>query len=234
MIEAITFDFWNTLYKYPGDKVLHNIRINGFTQVLQSAGFKFEEQAVLDAFRFAWQHANRQQRAYGIELTPRGHMTLILQKLNSTVSEDIWNKAYHYYAETLLEYPPQLFNDVVETLRLLSSRYKMAVICNTGFNPGRVLRKLMRQDGIIDFFEYLTFSDEVDCAKPNPRIFDFTLEKINIPAINAAHIGDDMLTDVVGAKRAGMTAIWLAPDSDWKVPEADYHLRSLKELVDLW
>ena len=234
VMEAITFDFWNTLYKTNQKSVLHDIRINGLMRVLQSAGLDVGTGEVFEVFKKVWLHAFTRQRAYGEEVPPARQLELILEKFDITLSEELKQNAYYYYAETLLEYPPEMNTDVKETLPLLYNRYKLAVICNTGLSPGYVLRKLMKKDGIIDFFEYLTFSDELGIAKPNPGIFEFTLEKMNIESHQAAHIGDDMITDVVGAKKAGMTAIWLAPAKDWKIPEADYHLRTVKELLNLW
>ena len=96
------------------------------------------------------------------------------------------------------------------------------------------MRQLMERDGIIGWFDQLTFSNEVGCSKPNRGIFQHTLDRIGVSSYEAAHIGDDKLTDIVGAKIAGMTAIWLAPGEDWKIPEADYHLHTIRELLGLW
>jgi len=234
LIKAITFDFWNTLYLTPPNRTLHDIRINGVTRVLQNAGYELSQEEVSEVFLQVWAHVYREQRAYGREFSPPQQLRQILQRMNVNISSSIWEEAYYYYSGTLLEYPPRINTDVIETLPRLKERYKLAVICNTGISPGSVLRKLMERDGIIGCFEHLTFSDEVDCAKPNRRIFEYTLEKLGVPGIEAAHIGDDKLTDIVGAKMAGMTAVWLAPGQNWKVPEADYHLQTVKELLDLW
>lgn len=232
-MEAITFDFWNTLYKTSKD-ALHSVRINGLVQVLQSAGYKTSGREVFSAFKKIWYQVYPRQRAYGEEVPPPQQLDLIFKELDANLNEAQWKKAYYYYAETLLEYPPQLNTDVKETLPLLRGRFKLAVICNTGLSPGSVLRRVMQRDGIIEYFDHLTFSDEVGYAKPYSGIFEQTLKKIATENFRAAHIGDDMITDIIGAKKAGMTAVWLAPDSDWKVPEADYHLQSVKGLLNLW
>lgn len=234
MIKAITFDFWNTLYITPRDKVLQNIRINGLLQVFDQAGHGFSYEEIYTVFVEIFKYVQRLQRSYGQEFPPEKQLEMILQRLNVPYSAEVWEQAWYYYCETLLEYPPRLNDNVRETLPLLTERYKLAVICNTGISPGAVLRKLMERDGITGCFEHLTFSNEVGCSKPNRRIFDYTLEKLGVSGHEAAHIGDDKLTDIVGAKIAGMTAVWLAPGQDWKVPEADYHLQTVKELLDLW
>ncbi len=71
-------------------------------------------------------------------------------------------------------------------------------------------------------------------SKPNAAIFKYTLENIKITSQQAAHIGDDENTDVAGAKAAGMTAVWLAPDKTYMVPEADYHVQSVRELLNIF
>lgn len=50
-----------------------------------------------------------------------------------------------------------------------------------------------------------------DKFKPNPRVFHMALEKFKVPAVQAIMIGDQLLTDVWGANRAGIDAIWIKP-----------------------
>lgn len=234
MIKAITFDFWNTLYKTPQGTVLQNIRLDGLTRVMKTVNNMITRERVFAVFMEVWKHVQKQQRSRGLEFTPDQQLDMLLRRMDIDYNLEIWDKAYYYYAETLLEYPPQPNDSVLETLPLLAARYKLGLICNTGISPGTVLRQLMERDGIIGWFDQLTFSNEVGCSKPNRGIFQHTLDRIGVSSYEAAHIGDDKLTDIVGAKIAGMTAIWLAPGEDWKIPEADYHLHTIRELLGLW
>lgn len=150
-------------------------------------------------------------------------------------NSDIEEAAYRSYTRTLLDLPPVINEGVLETLPVLADKYKLAVICNTGATPGAILRELIKKDGLYDYFGVLVFSDEVGFAKPSTRIFNYALEHLGIanPA-DAAHIGDDAITDVIGAKKTGMKAVWLAPGELWAVPEADYHVQNVNELINLF
>ena len=123
---------------------------------------------------------------------------------------------------------------MAETLPRLSEKYKLAVICNTGISPGKILREIMQADDIFRWFECLTFSDEVKWAKPNVKIFNYTLENLHVKNHEAAHIGDDIKTDVSGAKLAGMKAIWLASQPLECLTDCDYQVNSIAELVTLF
>jgi len=234
LIRAITFDFWNTLYKGPADRRVFDKRIKAVTQLLQQAGYDLSSEVVGVAFKAAWQKADRMQLEQYFDPTPRGQIEFALQDLQLQVDEHIKDELYQAYTSKLLEIPPDMNDGVAETLPLLAEKHRLAVICNTGVTPGVILRQLMKKDKIFDYFQFLVFSDEVAWAKPNAAIFKYTLENIQMTSQQAAHIGDNEHTDVAGAKAAGMTTVWLAPDKTYTVPEADYHVQSVRELLNLF
>jgi 2-haloacid dehalogenase len=66
---------------------------------------------------------------------------------------------------------------------------------------------LMRsQYPFFGWFEQIILSGEVRLTKPDPRIFDLTVERIGRPAGECVLI-DDSLTNVEAARRAGMQAL---------------------------
>ncbi|SHG51576.1 putative hydrolase of the HAD superfamily [Thermosyntropha lipolytica DSM 11003] len=233
MFKAVTFDFWNTLYKPPAVKEAGRQRINLFHNYLLSLGINVERREVKEGFLKAWDVAHKKQREEGLDITPKGHLHIILEHLKIKLTPEEEKKAYTIYTETLLDYPPVLNDDVKEVLPLLKARYKLAVICNTGITPGKNLRQLMKKDAILDFFDFLVFSDEVGFAKPSDRIFNFTLKNLGVENKQAAHVGDDILTDMWGAKNAGMTTVWLAPEGEEKFSYVDYHILRLGELTTI-
>ncbi len=234
MIEAITFDFWNTLFKPPPHEQVSARRTRDFRNVLEEEGFTISLDDITSAFKKNWEEVFYYQRAYGRDIGPRGQLTNILKKLGIVPEVEGLEKLYKTYTGTISKIPPELNNGVAETLPVLSEKYKLAVICNTGIAPGTLLREVMRDKGIFNFFEILVFSDEVEFAKPSTKIFKYTLEHLGIKNSAAAHIGDDAITDVIGAKMAGMKAIWLAPGANWAVPEADYHVQNVRELISIF
>ncbi len=233
MIETITFDFWNTLYKPPTKEIVDNTISNMYI-LLREANYEVSQAGVKDAFWRAWQKAYEGQRESGLEIGPLGQVQELLKILDINLDEPLFAKFYRAFTDTLLDYPPPLNDHVAETLPVLSKRFKLAVICNTGITPGKGLRKLMAEDDILKYFTVLTFSDELGVAKPKKTIFNHTLNLLKSPSNEAAHIGDDATTDIWGAKNAGMTTIWLAPHVEYAVVEADFHIRSVKALLTLF
>jgi putative hydrolase of the HAD superfamily len=234
LLKAITFDFWDTLYKVPEGMIISGQRVAAFNQIISTMGCKVEDEAVREAFQDSWQYAHEFQVDYGMDITPTGHVDFILGQLQLKLKPEDREQVYKVYTSVLADFPPQLNEGVRETLPLLAQKYKLAVICNTGVTPGLALREIMKLDDIYHFFNVLVFSDEVRWVKPNVKIFNYALQHLEVNNTEAAHIGDDINTDVLGAKKAGMTAIWLAPEALKKTSCCDYHVRSVKELLTLF
>jgi putative hydrolase of the HAD superfamily len=71
-------------------------------------------------------------------------------------------------------------------------------------------------------------------AKPDARIFSELLRAAGVPAGEVMHIGDDPLTDVSGAARAGLQAVWLNRDArDWPA-ELEPPARTISTLAELY
>lgn len=116
-----------------------------------------------------------------------------------------------------------------------------ALICDTGFTPGRHARRFLDQHGLK--LDHYFFSDEVGIPKPYPPIFEAALRATGAPAAGAVHIGDLRRTDIAGARNAGMATIrfrgvhddaW--DPSDTSGEEADAvldHWADLPELLGL-
>ena len=102
---------------------------------------------------------------------------------------------------------PDVVEEVPAVLAELSTKYRLAVISDTGITPGRVLRQILQTDGLLDYFTQLTFSDEVGYSKPHPNSFLRTLEKLQASPASAVHVGDLLRTDIVGAKSVGMRGV---------------------------
>ena len=117
-------------------------------------------------------------------------------------------------------------------LPLLAERYRLAVVCDTGYSPGRVLREVLERNGMLAYFEYLYFSNEHGMSKPDVRVFRHTLAALDVRAPEAAHVGDIQRTDIAGAQAAGMAAVHFigANNDDAGHSTADLIVRHFDEL----
>ncbi|MCL2646482.1 MAG: HAD family hydrolase [Phycisphaerales bacterium] len=84
---------------------------------------------------------------------------------------------------------------------------KLAIVSNT-LVPPECLDAHLAREGLLEFFPVRIYSSMVRYRKPHPRIFQLALEQVGVPANRALFIGDLLIADIAGAKRAGMRTIW--------------------------
>ena len=70
----------------------------------------------------------------------------------------------------------------------------------------------LRTCGLDEFVDALVVSEEAGSSKPDPAIFRLALDRLHATAEDAVMIGDSWAADVVGARAAGIRAIWFNPD----------------------
>jgi putative hydrolase of the HAD superfamily len=93
------------------------------------------------------------------------------------------------------------------------------------------LAELLERTGLVAFFDAAVDSHDVGVEKPDPRIFEIALARVDGRPERAIHVGDMYHVDVVGARAAGLVPVLLDP-LDLQ-PEADCErVRSLSELAD--
>ncbi|NJN80878.1 MAG: HAD family hydrolase [Caldilineaceae bacterium] len=102
---------------------------------------------------------------------------------------------------------PDFAPGVHNTLQLLAEEYPLAIISDTIHTQGRGLRHLLAQQGLLQYFSYFIFSDEVGASKPSPQVFYHASVGLGIPPTRIAHIGDRESNDVDGPLAVGMRAV---------------------------
>jgi len=100
----------------------------------------------------------------------------------------------------------------------VEARLRDAGVCQVG--PGRGVE----MDVIID-------SGAAGVRKPDPRIFRMTLEAIGVDASDAVHVGDSLITDVGGARAAGIRPLHLDPFRLCPYREDHEHLETLRGVL---
>jgi putative hydrolase of the HAD superfamily len=116
---------------------------------------------------------------------------------------------------------------VLEHLRdLAATGVAIAVVSNADGLVEETLRRCgIPVDLVID-------STIVGYAKPEPEIFGFALDKLNIAPSDAMHVGDMASADVDGAHAAGLRSLHLDPFGDCPYPAGHHeHVRSLADVV---
>ena len=230
-LQAVTFDFWGTLYQARFDGTSREPRTEILQRYLARQGYEIPRERLRAALDESFQRANdiwlSEQRTAD---TPE-RVGWILKALGVTLSRDTLTALTKELEEVSLTERITLVPGVAETLHELANSYTLGLISDTGMTPGRVLRRLMARDGILDLFKHCTFSDETGRAKPHPRQFLDTLSQLGVSPEEAVHVGDLTATDIVGARSVGMRAVLFTGVTQGQDPsQADAVIASFEEL----
>ncbi|MGQ0793639.1 MAG: HAD family hydrolase [Deltaproteobacteria bacterium] len=88
---------------------------------------------------------------------------------------------------------------------LKGSGFRLGIISN---NDGRTHEKCDEVE-IRKYFDVILDSTNVGLTKPDARIFQYALDKLNLAADDAVHVGDLYGSDAMGGRNAGLEVIWL-------------------------
>jgi putative hydrolase of the HAD superfamily len=109
-----------------------------------------------------------------------------------------------------------LFDDSLSALQRLSARWPLLALSNGNADVHRI--------GIGAYFCGSISARDVGVAKPDPRIFQAAVAKLQVPCESVLHVGDDESMDVLGALQVGMQTAWVnRSDKVWSFeqqPEA--------------
>lgn len=134
--------------------------------------------------------------------------------------------------QTLTTFPPPLLPGAGEGIRALASRYKLAIVSDTGFASGRAQDRLLEQDGLLEHFTATIYSMDVGHSKPRPEPFQKALEALGADPHEAIHVGDIERTDIAGALAVGMRAIRIDVIRPGGSSDAEYVATSYDALVE--
>ena len=121
-----------------------------------------------------------------------------------------------------------LYDDARPALERLHGRFRLFAVSNGNADLAAI--------GLAGYFERALAARDAGVLKPDPRIFALLLRQAGIDAARALHVGDDAVADVEGARRAGVTPVWLNRSGDcWPVAASPPPLtiRTLLELAEL-
>jgi len=213
-LRAITFDLWGTLIhdQDPPEKIAKRRAI--ILGALAEAGHPFELEEYRAGIRAANRIAKDRIERERVDIGPEQRWNLVTHELGIRDGEVPFERIAPAYVDVTVEFLPPLLPDVAETLAALHGQVKIGLICNTGFTGGDPLRRVLDIHGIAPYFDVLTFSNEFGYLKPDPRIFQYTLERLGVNASESLHVGDLEDADVAGARAVGMYAARYAPDGD--------------------
>lgn len=126
-----------------------------------------------------------------------------------------------------------ILNGAIEILEELYGKVKLALITNglLKVQEGRI-----RKSHIAKYFEAIVISEEAGVAKPNPKIFEYTLKELgHINKDKVLMVGDSLNSDIKGGINFGIDTCWFNPkgvENNLGL-KPTYEIKELNELINL-
>ena len=123
----------------------------------------------------------------------------------------------------------ELYPDALPLLEQLHRRHPLVALTNGNADVHRL--------AMGHYFVAAFSAVQVGAAKPSRPMFEAAARGAGVPMERIIHVGDDPVTDVTGAARHGLRAVWLnRSGAPWPedVPRVDFEeIRTLDPLPDL-
>jgi len=177
-LRAVTFDCWRTLLVERDWSVAHGLRVDALVEAAKRSGRESDRAELSGVFDAAWnRHIARwtsgvASGAAEIARDALGILGLSEESAGFVALVTSWEEASHSGAVEAVE------GTHAHLAFLSRAGVRLGVICDTGLTPGRVVRRLLHDAGLLTYFDVCVFSDEVGVPKPDPRIFHTALEAL--------------------------------------------------------
>lgn len=120
-----------------------------------------------------------------------------------------------------------LMPGALETIDYLSKNYSLTVVTN-GFDE---IQNIKLTSGKLDhYFDHIITSQKAGHRKPAREIFDYALKMNGADCFDAIMVGDNLVTDIGGARNASIDAVLFNPDQLNHGVEVHHEIANLEEL----
>ncbi|MGI9544689.1 MAG: YjjG family noncanonical pyrimidine nucleotidase [Cyclobacteriaceae bacterium] len=139
----------------------------------------------------------------------------------------------HQLSSDYLEQAPlktHVFPHTYELLAYLKSKYTLSIITN-GFDD--VQHTKIQSARLGEYFTEIVTSERAGCLKPDRNIFDFTCQKLDTSSKDCIMVGDNLETDIAGAKNADIDQVFFNPSRYQHETQVTFEVVHLQELEEI-
>ncbi len=208
MIKAIIFDCWNTLF-------YDSVNPHPFVECSKLIGKDMadynylkilEKSFMLEKFDDTEKSINNFLNALDMKISPEKYKLLVefINKLKGA------KKAYP---------------EVLPILEDLRKKYSLGLLSNA-YNIG--FEKLNKTFNLNQYFKVILTSYETKLLKPNSKLFQLMLQKLNVTKDEVIMVGDSLHDDVLAAENFGIKGILI--DRNNSYPDYINRIDSLTEI----
>ena len=233
---VISIDLWGTVFDY-NSEVSVSVRRRELVRHYAAERGVTDEDRIDEAFFSATEHFKETYETKAVTLTPRERLTYQLEQVGIEAGGGGFVQLVDNVQNEIIENPPPLAPNIHDGLKILAARFPLVLVSDTGFSPGKVIRKIFQDYDLAQFFTDYSFSDENGRSKPDPFAFTSVLERVGAAPSEFVHIGDTEWSDIKGARNLGGCAcLYVGLNDRWlNGTEADFILHdwaNVSELLD--
>jgi 2-haloacid dehalogenase len=189
--EILTFDCYGTLINWEAGilAALHRI--------LSAHGKQIDDATLLKLYGDFEQHSEQ------------GKFRPYREVLESVVRQFAAELKFTPTAEGISSLPDSLstwkpWPDTVAALRLLKTRFRLAILSNVDDDLFAQTRPQLE----VDFDEVVT-AQQAQAYKPSLKHFELALSRIKAPAHRVLHVAQSIYHDVIPAQALGLATVWV-------------------------
>jgi len=221
MIDTVLFDFGGCIDGNGKHPRLHFFQAFLKTETLE----KSELSSFQDAYTAADQKILKESLVQSLSLYP---MNLLMTELICEHLE-LTAPAISDIASQVTAFQSTHIKASKNTLKELSRDFTLGIVSNFSGN----LENILREFGIRDYFAVVVDSFYTDYMKPDFRLFDIALRKLNKEPFRCLYVGDNPTSDIAPSQQLGMKAILIHEADDTLDCTADGRITDFAELLDL-
>lgn len=214
-MRAIAFDLWETIITDSPETALkqQQCRLERMSEVFDRAGKPVVREALEAAYRHTWTRCNDLYWSRDRDIPARMQILHMLEPLmgEGEAPEELLEDLEQAYVGAAADHLPDLVDGAAELLSHVRGKWRIGLVSNTGRTPGVILRGVLDRLGLGGVFDVALFSNEHGECKPEPSIFARLHEELGVAAADVVFVGDNLFSDVWGAKQAGMRAVHFDP-----------------------
>jgi 2-haloacid dehalogenase len=189
--DVLTFDCYGTLIDWE----------TGIARALRTAlggpARDLDDEGLLAAF--ARHEAAAESGSY---LPYREVLARTARAVASELDLAIGDDAAKAFGDSVGDWPA--FPDSATALLMLQERFRLGVITNCDDD---LFARSNARLGVK--FDWVITAQQVGSYKPNPRNFEFALERIGLPRDRILHVAQSLFHDHVPAQRLGLSTAWI-------------------------
>jgi putative hydrolase of the HAD superfamily len=181
-------------------------RLDSIYTILEKSLYPVKFPALAEKYANMIAYWAEYQASTGWCMTPFYQVQYLLNSLN-VHDLIVFKKTYDVYIDAILQICPEPIHHAQKALQELKDRgKKIGLISNTGKTPGVILRMMLKEINLFDYFDDMVFSDEAGYLKPDERIFHLAADRLGVKRDETIFIGDLKVSDYDGAMGAGLGA----------------------------